>query len=176
MPVKYEAAPGTPVPGTVSVGIKEGSSRYSIAALLDNHSNPLASVKVAGGSGAFKTATRTDFNYWIIEAGAGPGPFRIRMTDVYGTTTTVPGIKLAPGTNEKTSTRVGGSGSAAAAAPQPAKKKPSASASPSPSASASPSPSASPSVSAVPSLESAPLPSEPAVALAAGTPTPTSCG
>ena len=176
VPVKYKAVPGAPVPGPVSVRIKEGSSRYWFAALLDNHTNPLASVKVAGGSGAFKTATRTDFNYWIIEAGAGPGPFRIRMTDVYGTTTTVPGIKLAPGTNEKTSTRVGGSGSAAAAAPQPAKKKPSASASPSPSASASPSPSASPSVSAVPSLESAPLPSEPAVALAAGTPTPTSCG
>jgi expansin (peptidoglycan-binding protein) len=177
VPVKYKAVPGAAVPGPISVRIKEGSSRYWFAALIDNHANPLASVKVASGSGSFKTASRTDFNYWIIESGAGAGPFKIKTTDVYGTTTTVAGIKLAPGTTQKTSTRVGGSGSAAAAAPKPAKKK--ASASPPPSASkAAPSPSPSGS-SAAPLPEATEVPASlpAAVALAAAAPTPgSSCG
>ncbi len=167
VPVKYKAVRGVST-GPISVRIKEGSSRFWFAALLDNHANPLRSVKVASGSGSFRTATRTDYNYWIIDGGAGAGPFKIKMTDVYGTTTTVTGIKLSPGTTQRTSTRVGGSGSAAT---PPKKPKASASARPSPSASsAKPTPSASASAgSAAPVPESAQtVPSAPAaVALAA---------
>ncbi len=168
VPVRYELVRSPAVPGPVSVRIKEGSSRYWFAALIDNHANPLTSVKVAGG-GAFRTAKRTDFNYWIIDGGAGSGPFTIRTTDVYGTTTTVTGIELAPGTTQKTSTRVGRPGSAAAAPkPAPTGKKASPSASPSPSTAAASS--AAPVPRATVASTSAPA----AVALAAA-PQATSC-
>ena len=169
VPVSYKAVRGPAVPGPISVRIKEGSSKFWFAALIDNHANPLTSVKVASG-GAVKTAKRTDFNYWIIDGGAGSGPFTIRITDVYGTTTTVSGITLSPGTTQKTSTRVGGSGSAAKPTTGPAtpSRKPSAS----PSASA-PVPATS---AAAPVLDATDTPATPeAVALAAATPEP-SCG
>lgn len=154
VPVKYKTVQNPSVPGAVSVRLKEGSSQYWFAAVLDNHANQLTSVKVASGNGSFKTAERADFNYWIIEGGAGAGPFKIKITDVYGRSATLSNIKMSPGTTQKTSTRLSGSGgSAPAPAPKKssvaAKKKPS----PSPSASASASASASP--SAVALLESA---------------------
>ena len=175
VPVTYRAVRSPSVPGPVSVRIKEGSSRYWFAALIDNHANPLASVKVSSG-GSARSASRTDFNYWTVDAGAGPGPFTIRMTDVYGTTTTVSGIKLSPGATQRTATRVGGSGAAAAAAPKPATRKKSASPTPSASRSASPSPAPSAATSVrVPESAGAPTATPGAVALAAAAPAEPSC-
>jgi expansin len=170
VPVKYKRVADPSVPGPVSVRLKEGSSRYWFAALIDNHANPLTSVKVAGRGGGFQTATREDFNYWIIDGGAGAGPFTVKITDVTGRTRTLSGIKLSPGTTQKT--QVTESGTAAVAKPKP-KKRPSSS----PSRSASPAPSASPSAAAVLESTSAPetLPAEPPVALAAA-PAASSCG
>jgi expansin (peptidoglycan-binding protein) len=108
IPIKYKLVTNPATPAPISVRIKEGASRYWFAARIDNHANLLSSVKVASGSGSFKTANRTDYNYWLIDAGAGPGPFKIRITDVYGNTTTVTGIKMSPGTVQKTSTRMTG--------------------------------------------------------------------
>jgi expansin (peptidoglycan-binding protein) len=167
VPVKYKRVANPGVPGPISVRLKEGSSRYWFAALIDNHANPLTSVRVASGGGSFKTATREDFNYWIIDSGAGPGPFTIKITDVYGKTTTVGGIKLSPGTTQKTSSRVTTRSSS------PSSKSPSRSPSPSSSKSSSPAPSA-----AV--LEATtmpePTPSDPApVAALAAAPAEPSC-
>ncbi len=92
VPVKYKRVSNPSVPGPISVRLKEGSSRYWFAALIDNHANPLSSVKVAGGGGAFRTAHREDYNYWLIDGGAGSAPFKIKMTDVTGKTTTLSGI------------------------------------------------------------------------------------
>ena len=103
VPVTYKRVPNPAVPGPISVRLKEGSSRYWFAALIDNHANPLTSLKVSSGGGSFKTASRADYNYWIIDGGAGSGPFKIKITDVYGRMTTVSGIKLLPGTTQKTS-------------------------------------------------------------------------
>ena len=164
VPVKYKRVTDPAVPGPVSVRLKEGSSRYWFAALIDNHANPLTSVRVARG-GAVKTAHREDYNYWIIDGGAGAGPFTLKLTDVTGRTRTVSKIKLSPGITQKASV------SSAAAAP--VRKK---SATPSASASAAPSPSVSAS-SAVPVLEATSVPAEPPVALAAAPDVPEpSCG
>jgi expansin (peptidoglycan-binding protein) len=108
IPIKYKLVTNPATPAPISVRIKEGASRYWFAARIDNHANLLSSVKVASGSGSFKTANRTDYNYWLIDAGAGPGPFKIKITDVYGNTATVTGIKMSPGTVQKTSTRMTG--------------------------------------------------------------------
>ncbi|GID26805.1 expansin EXLX1 family cellulose-binding protein [Paractinoplanes brasiliensis] len=109
IPITYKAVPGASVPGPISVRVKEGSSQYWLSVLIDNHSNQLASVKVAGKGGSFKSASREDFNYWTIPSGAGNGPFKVKITDVYGNSVTVPDIKLAIGKTQKTTAKLGGS-------------------------------------------------------------------
>jgi expansin (peptidoglycan-binding protein) len=155
VPVKYRRVTDPAVPGPVSVRLKEGSSRYWFAALIDHHANPLTSVKVASGGSGFRTAHREDYNYWVIDGGAGAGPFTLRLTDVTGRTRTVSGIKLSPGTTQK--------GPVSSAAAAPVRKK---SPSPSRKPSASPSPSES-ATSAASVLEATSVPAEPPVALAA---------
>jgi expansin (peptidoglycan-binding protein) len=136
IPITYKTVVNPSVPGSLSVRLKEGSSQYWFAALIDNHGNQLSSVKVAGPSGTFHTAQRTDYNYWIIDSGAGAGPFKIKITDVYGRSVTLAGITMSPGKTQKTSVRFTGQAAVKSlpASPTPAKKK---SASPSPSTSAS---------------------------------------
>lgn len=109
IPITYKAVPGASVPGPISVRVKEGSSQYWLSVLIDNHSNQLDSVKVAGSGGSFKNASREDFNYWTIPSGVGNGPFKVKITDVYGNSVTVSGIKLAIGKTQKTTAKLGGS-------------------------------------------------------------------
>jgi expansin (peptidoglycan-binding protein) len=136
--ISYKTVPNAATPSPISVRLKEGSSQYWFAAVIDNHANQLSSVKVSSGGGAFKTAKRADYNYWIIDGGAGSGPFKIKIADVYGHTATVSAIKLSPGTTQKTTARLTGTTEGAAAAPKASsaapKKKPSPSTSPSPTA------------------------------------------
>jgi expansin (peptidoglycan-binding protein) len=122
----------------LSARIQEGSSRYWFSVLIDNHGNRLTSVQVSGGGGAFRSAERADYNFWIIDDGAGPGPFRIKIKDLSGHAATLSGIKLAPGRTQQTSVRLTGGGSVTSTpkkAAAPVRKKPSPSPSPSPSAS-----------------------------------------
>lgn len=146
VPIKYRTVQNPPTPAAISVRMKEGSSQYWFAAVLDHHGNQLTSVKVANGNGAFRSAKRFDYNYWIIEGGAGAGPFKIKVSDVYGRSATLTNIKMSPGTTQKTSARLSGSGSGGAApAPRSTTSKPTpkkSKASPSASASASATPSA----------------------------------
>jgi expansin (peptidoglycan-binding protein) len=136
VPITYRTVRAPTVPGRISVTVKSGSSQYWLAVLIDNHGTQLASVKVAGHG-----AQRADYNYWIIESGAGNGPFKIKITDGYGATTTLTGIKLSPGKTQRTTARLGTGIREAVKAPPPtsptpAKKRKSSSAKPaSPSAS-----------------------------------------
>jgi expansin (peptidoglycan-binding protein) len=97
IPVTYRTVANPPVPGPLSVRLKEGSSQYWLAVLIDNHANRLTSVQIAGAGGPFHTAKREIFNYWTLPSGAGRGPFKIKITDAYGRSTTLPNIKLTPG-------------------------------------------------------------------------------
>jgi expansin (peptidoglycan-binding protein) len=180
IPIKYKLVTNPKVPAPISVRIKEGASPYWFAARIDNHANLLSSVKVAGPGRSFTSAHRTDFNYWLIDSGAGPGPYKIKITDVYGHTVTVSGIDMKPGTVQKTGVRMTGGSTvitttkpaAKATTSAPAKTKPTSSAAPSP----APATSVAPAVSAAPLLESATTapatPGEqPPVDLAAAAPT-----
>ncbi|MFG1609154.1 expansin EXLX1 family cellulose-binding protein [Actinoplanes sp. NPDC049265] len=140
VPITYTTVRAPKVPGPVSVRLKEGSSRFWFAALIDNHGDRLRSVKVNG-----KTATRTDFNYWIIDGGAGAGPFKITFTDAYGRSTTVPGIKLKPGVTQKAASAIleKKKPKPAVSSAAPATKAPPPSPAPAPSAPPAPSTSAS---------------------------------
>ncbi|MEV4277781.1 expansin EXLX1 family cellulose-binding protein [Actinoplanes xinjiangensis] len=180
IPIKYKLVTNPSTPAPISVRIKEGASQYWFAARLDNHGNLLSKVQVAGGGG-FKTAHRTDYNYWLIDAGAGPGPFKIKITDVYGNTATVTGIKMSPGTVQKTGTRMTGGSSTVTAA----EKAVTPSAKATTSAPAKTAKSATPSASATtaaPLLEAttapgtaAPATDQPLVDLAAAEPAATTC-
>src|SRR6185312_2391379 len=134
IPITYKTVTGVTTPGPISVRVKEGSSRYWLAVLIDNHGNQLKSVTVNG-----KSTHREDYNYWVIDGGAGSGPFKIKILDVYGHSTVASGVKLSPGATQKTAARLAGGGVSAAKTTSPgssgssassAKKK--ASSSPSP--------------------------------------------
>ncbi|MBW6432321.1 RlpA-like double-psi beta-barrel domain-containing protein [Actinoplanes hulinensis] len=185
IPIKYKLVTNPSTPAPISVRIKEGASQYWFAARIDNHANLLSSVKVASGGGGFKTAHRTDFNYWLIDAGAGPGPYKIKITDVYGNTATLTGIRMSPGTVQRTGVRITGGSTTvtskttaptptAKATTSPAAKKPAA-ATPSPSV-----PSADPLLESASGLPDALSPSEvasgqPLVDLAAAEPGASDC-
>jgi expansin (peptidoglycan-binding protein) len=184
IPITYKSVPNAAVPGPISVRVKEGSSQYWLSVLIDNHANQLASVKIAGSGGSFKSASHEDFNYWTLPSGAGNGPFKIKITDIYGNSVTVPNIKLSVGKTQKTGAKLTGGSVAKQPTTEKTTTKPAAKkASPKPSkTSAKPSPSASTPASAVPLLEevesraaeaaattTAP-PAQTAVDLAAGTP------
>ena len=175
IPITYKTVRNPSVPGSLSVRVKEGSSQYWLSVLIDNHANQLASVKVAGPGGSFRSATREDFNYWTIPSGAGKGPFKVKVTDVYGNSATLSDIKLAVGRTQKTGTKLAGSISklpvpkkTTAAAKKAIVKPAKTSAKPKPSATTS-------SAAAVPLPESATVeptteqPVQPPVDLAAGT-------
>ena len=167
IPITYKAVRNPPTPGPLSITFVAGTSRYYWAVVIDNHANPLRSVRTKGPGGSWLTANRTDYNTWIINRDVGNGPFSVRMTDIYGHTGTATDIKLIPNQRQTTSVRLTG---APAASAVPVKKKAARKATPSHSASPSPSP----------TVESAPvqaeaLPEAPPVDLAAAQPS-RSCG
>lgn len=163
IPISYKTVTNPSTPAAISVRVKEGSSQYWLAVLIDNHANQLKSVTVNG-----KTTHREDFNYWIIDPGAGKGPFKIKVTDVYGRSTTLAGIKLSPGVTQKTSARLSGAAKAPEAAATTAKKKATAKPSASPSSPAASSAAPLPESTEAPAVASTEAPPEAPVDLAAG--------
>jgi len=111
--VSYTPVADPVLPGPLSAEVKQGSSRYWLALLIDNTGNPLASVQVQSPSGWLSLA-RASYNYWIAASGAGPGPFTVRLTDTQGHQVTLRGITLSPGTVQPTGTWMYGSGSGSA--------------------------------------------------------------
>ena len=107
--VTYTHLADPPLPGTLTVEVKRGSSRYWLGLLADNTGNPLASVQVRSPSGWLALRRGSD-NYWDASA-AGRGPFTVRLTDARGHQVTVRGITLRPGAAQATGTwmyRTGG--------------------------------------------------------------------
>jgi hypothetical protein len=108
--VSYTYLSDPPLPGPVSVEVKQGSSQYWLALLADNTGNPLTSVQVETPTGWLSLA-RASYNYWIAQSGSGPGPFTVRLTDTQGHQATVSGITLSPGVVQPTRTWMYGGGS-----------------------------------------------------------------
>jgi len=115
VPVSYHTVADPPLPASLSMLVKTGSSAYYLALLPINNGNPLASVAVSQGSGDWQELTRTTYGYWLASSGAGPGPFTVRLTDSLGHQATVDGITISPGVVQATGTSM--YGAAAAAAP-----------------------------------------------------------
>ena len=105
IPVSYRIVRNPAVSGGLRVRVKEGSSAFWLAVLVDNTGNRLSSVAVRQGS-RWRSLDRADYNYWILGSGAGSGPFTLRVRDVEGRTATVRGVRLAPGQVQRTSARL----------------------------------------------------------------------
>ncbi|WP_146778995.1 expansin EXLX1 family cellulose-binding protein [Actinomadura craniellae] len=95
VPVSYRWAVDPRPPAPLSFRVKNGSSRWWLAIQAIDHGNPLALVEVRAGAG-WRALARADYNYWLAEDGAGPGPFTVRLTDTRGHRAVVGGIRLAP--------------------------------------------------------------------------------
>jgi expansin (peptidoglycan-binding protein) len=96
VPVTYRAVVNPRLPGPLAFRIKEGASQFWFAVLVVDHGNPLRMVEARSPGRAWKKITRTDYNYWVQDGGFGPGPYSIRVTDVYGVRAIADGIRLAP--------------------------------------------------------------------------------
>lgn len=107
--ISYRAVVDPPT-GPLAVRVKEGSSQWWFAVRVTDHGNPLATVEARTGS-EWRGLVRHDYNYWLADDGLGPGPYSLRVTDVYGNRATVPGVQLAPGRTQQTDVRLYGSGS-----------------------------------------------------------------
>jgi expansin len=79
---------------TISIRYKAGSSQWWCGIQAIGHRNPVARLEVRTSSG-WRQLPRTEYNYFISDKGSGCGG-PIRITDIYGQTLTVSGIKLRP--------------------------------------------------------------------------------
>lgn len=102
IPITYRAVRNPRTPGPLSITFVAGTSGSYWAVVIDNHANPLKSVKAKGPGGRWRTAKRSDYNAWIISREVGNGPFSVRMTDIYGHAGTATNIKLTPSERQTT--------------------------------------------------------------------------
>jgi expansin (peptidoglycan-binding protein) len=124
IPITYKAVPNAPAPDPLSITFVEGTSPFYWAVTIDNHSNPIESVRAKGPGGSFRAAALEDYNVWIIDGQMGGGPFQVKMTDIYGKTITAKNIKLKPQQKQTASVRfAAGTTADVESAPAPVKKK-----------------------------------------------------
>jgi expansin (peptidoglycan-binding protein) len=100
VPVTFSRVVDPPNAGRVRIRVKEGSSPYWLALLPLDTGNPLVSVTVQG-----RALERTGYGYWVAAAGAGPGPYRVSLTDDRGHTATVT-VPLRAGATVSTGARL----------------------------------------------------------------------
>jgi expansin (peptidoglycan-binding protein) len=105
IPITYRIVTNPHPAATLSFRVKEGSSQYWLALLVDGAGNRLRSVEVRTGS-HWRALQRTDYGYWIAQSGLGGGPFTVRVTDVAGHRATATRIRLSPGVVQRTAVRL----------------------------------------------------------------------
>ncbi|MDG4785270.1 expansin EXLX1 family cellulose-binding protein [Micromonospora sp. WMMD1102] len=165
VPVRYRAVVDPPLPGPLTFRLKGGVSQYWFAVQVGQHGNPVRSMAARRAGSGWRAAKRGSDNYWVVDGGLGPGPYSIRVVDVYGHQAVANGIRLAPRQVQRSTVRMYESGLAAA----------------------SPTPSArpTPDTGAIPTTSPTPAPATPAsaadqsgqpVAGAAGDPAAVGCG
>lgn len=80
--------------GPIAYRFKEGSSQYWTAIQVRNHRNPVYRLEYQAADGAFQPLERHEYNYFVAPQGLGPGPYTLRVTDIYGHTLIDSGITL----------------------------------------------------------------------------------
>ncbi len=103
IPVSYHTIANPPLPARIAFQVKPGSSQYWLALIVMNTGNAIASVKVKTAAG-WQGLSRTSWDGWIAQQGAGPGPYTIRITDTQHHTRTISNVMLQPGAIQRTGT------------------------------------------------------------------------
>jgi expansin (peptidoglycan-binding protein) len=74
-----------PVEDAIGIHFIADSSPDWLAVQVRNHRHRIASLEArASGADSWLSLTRATYNYFIADAGLGPGPFDFRVTDLYG--------------------------------------------------------------------------------------------
>ncbi len=123
VPVTYSLVRNPPLVQPIAIRVKTGSSQWWMQIQALDHGNPIARFELATGDG-WRSLVHSNDNFWTAEnPGPGPGPFTVRITDIFGQTTTIDGIVLAPDRVQRTGARLYGDGAGSgtvAPAPDPA--------------------------------------------------------
>jgi expansin len=83
VPISWRYVP-CPVSGPIRYHFKEGSSRWWTALQIRNHRHRIRAVSWRGADGSFTPVEREDYNFFVVHDGMGPGPYTLRIEDVYG--------------------------------------------------------------------------------------------
>lgn len=113
-PISYQLALDPALPGPLAVRVGPGSDAGALALQILNHGNPLSAVQVDGHA----LTPRSD-GYWIAPAGAGRGPFDVRVTDTAGHNAVLTGIDLRPGALQQTKVLMYGPAAPSPVSPAP---------------------------------------------------------
>ncbi len=80
------------IAGPIAYHFKEGSNQWWTAVQIRNHRNPIAKFEYWNGS-QWITVPRVSYNYFVqTNPGMGVGPYKFRVTDMYGNTLIDSGI------------------------------------------------------------------------------------
>jgi len=102
--VSYHTIANPPLPAPVAFLVKNGSSRYWLALIVMNTGNAIASVQLETAPGRWLKLAHANWNAWIAQHGAGPGPYTVRVTDKLGHQVTIHDVALKPGAVQRTKT------------------------------------------------------------------------
>lgn len=81
------------VSGPIAYHFKDGSNPYWTAIQVRNHRYPIASLEAMTSAG-WQQLPRVSYNFFIEDAGLGPGPYTLRVTDTRGHVVEDTGIAL----------------------------------------------------------------------------------
>lgn len=71
--------------GPIAYRFKEGSNPWWTAVQIRNHRHPIARLEYSPRPGVWINLPRTHYNYFVqTNPGMGLGPYRFRVTDIYG--------------------------------------------------------------------------------------------
>ena len=92
------------VSGPIEYQFKDGSNQWWTAVQIRNHRHAIARFEVEI-DGAWVEVPRESYNYFVLETGMGPGPYKFRVTDVEGGVVEDEGVPLldaagAPGASQ----------------------------------------------------------------------------
>ncbi|MGH3157158.1 MAG: expansin EXLX1 family cellulose-binding protein [Streptosporangiaceae bacterium] len=86
--------------------IASSASADWLALQVINNGNPVSSVAIAPAGkprpARWQPLVLSSDDYWAAPAGAGAGPFKVRITDVFGNRVVARGIRLLPGSVQRT--------------------------------------------------------------------------
>jgi expansin len=107
VPVSYRLVRNPPLAESISLRVKDGSSRWWLQVQALDHGNPIARFEALRDDGGWRPLVHTADNYWAAQdPGLGDGPFTFRITDVFGQQVTIDQVALAPGVVQPTAARL----------------------------------------------------------------------